>query len=739
MKIAYISTYLPRQCGIATFTNDLYSHIDKKVDYKQHEQHVFALTDEDGQYDYPEQVKMQINVQNHDSYLKVADYINNNDYDICILQHEYGIFGGNSGVFILSLIHNLNIPLVSILHTILEKPSADEKAILIAIAQRSSKLIVMNSDASSILEAVYHIPKSKLTYIPHGVPTFPKTQLEAKKIIGYEDKKIILTFGFIGRSKGIEVAIKALPEVVKNFPDVVYLVVGKTHPNILKSVGEEYRESLVQLIADLGVQEHVKFVNEFLDDDKLSSYLSACDVYITPYISEAQITSGTLSFAIGAGAAVLSTPYLHAKDLLANGRGILFPFNDSEVLAKELNGLFADPAKLSAYRKKSHDFGRHLSWSNLVDAYIDLFKKTTASQYNGHANKDMIGLEDLPKFDLSHIKRLTNNVGIIQHATYSIPNYKEGYCLDDNARALLLVLASYKDFRDEDSINLISTYLSYMNYVQLDDGRFRNFLSFDNRFLDQEGSDDSFGRAIWSLGYLFKRAPYISYYQIGKEMFFKAIPQFSKLTSIRAIAYTILGITHYLEHQPNDERMLQELRQLIDFMLREYKAHQSESWQWYERIVSYDNAILPLAMLRSYTYLKDEELKDVGLKTLDFLDEILFTNGYLSAIGNQGWYSEGKKAAKFGQQPIEVTSVVSLYNEVYKLTGKVEYLEKCVHAFQWFSGANDLKLTLFDSETKGCCDGLETHGINRNQGAESTVCFWLSHIVVHEALSKFKG
>jgi len=739
MKIAYISTYLPRECGIATFTNDIFSHIHRKIDYDKHEQNVFVITEDDATDEYPQEVKFQIRVNNSGDYRAAATFINDNGYDLCVLQHEYGIYGGDQGRYVLTLIHLLNIPLISILHTILEKPSAEEKSVLMAIAQRSAKLIVMNSEANRILNTVFHIPINKIVHIPHGVPTFTKKQQQAKELLGIADKKVLMTFGFIGRSKGIEVALKALPKLVDSFPEILYLVVGKTHPNILKNQGEEYRESLVQLTKNLNVEDHVRFVNQFVDDDTLSTYLSACDVYITPYVSENQITSGTLSFAIGAGAAVLSTPYLHAKDLLADERGILFPFNDSVRLYEELNGLFTNPQKLATYRKKSSEFGKHLSWSALVDTYVDLFEATSGTHIQGYDKSPLTSLEELHLFDLSHIKRLTNQVGIVQHATFATPNLKEGYCLDDNARALFLLLASLEHFEDEDSKNLISTYLSYMNYVQKENGQFRNFISFDHQFLDECGTDDSFGRAIWSLGYLFKRAPYYSFHQLGNELFFRAIPQFSKLTSIRAIAYTILGIVYYLEYQPNDERLLTELEQLTNFMVKEYEAHQSNDWQWFERILSYDNAILPLAILRAYPHLKMENLKEIGWKTANFLDEILFKNGYFSPIGNEGWYSEGQPLAKFGQQPIEVASAVLLNRELYKQSGNTTYLSKCIIAFEWFAGANDLKLPLYDEETKGCCDGLERHGVNRNQGAESTICYWLSYIALHDALSSFKS
>lgn len=733
MKIIYVSSYLPRQCGIATFTHDIIQSVRQSD--SETIQDVIALTDADT-YDYPKEVVSEIRQHEHQDYLDAADYINTNGYNCCIIQHEYGIFGGQSGVYIMSLVKRLNIPVVVNLHTILENPSVDEKAILVGLANRASRLIVMNSYAEDLLRKIYKVQHTRIVHLPHGVPDFPKQQADAKLELGFSGNLLIETFGFIGRSKGIETVIKALPKVVASFPEVRYLIIGKTHPNVARDTGEEYRESLRKLVAELHVEAHVIFVNGFLDEEQLKTYLSACDAYVTPYVNKGQITSGTLSFALGAGAAVLSTPYLHAIDLLRDGRGILFPFKDSDVLAEELLQLFTDPAKLANIRAKAKEFGDSLRWSKIGEKYLELYKQVSTTRFT----TERIPLKEvkefwLPSFDLSHIERMTSSFGIFQHAIYNIPNFKEGYCLDDNSRAMMLMMQAKGAFNYKNASKYINIYLSYIHYVQREDGQFRNFVSLSNQYLDEVGSEDAFGRAIWSLGSVFHNPPFSGQYQLAKEIFFRAKPHFRSFTSIRAISYIVLGVVAYLKDHPNDNAMLDELDFLTNFIIHEYQSNSTADWQWFEKVISYDNAVIPYALLSAVPLLKHGEVRDVAFKTLHFLEEIIFSKGYLSIIGNQGWFYYGEeKPSIFGQQPIEVYTVVLLFNEAYKITKEDHYLVKAQQAFQWFTGANELSLSLYDDETKGCCDGLEFHGINRNQGAESTICFWLSFISIYQIM-----
>ena len=456
MKITYIATYPPRECGIGTFTNNLFkSMLDETANRnKGHEGLVIALNDNDLTYKYPEEVKLTIRQDHQEDYLKAVKYINLSGADVCVLQHEFGIFGGQSGVYILPLLHRLEIPLVVTLHTILKTPSYNEKAVLKEICKMAQKIVVMSHKAIEFLTTIYDVPAEKIVLFEHGVPDIQYNSEKSKKEFKLENKKVLLTFGFIGRSKGIETVIKALPEVVKKYPELIYIVLGKTHPNVLRHSGEEYRISLLRLVKNLQLEKHVLFLNEFIDEQNLFKYLYACDIYITPYLNEAQITSGTLSYAVGVGAAVLSTPYWHAAELLADGRGRLFNFNDSDELSKILTDLFDKPEELNELKNNAGEYGKKITWPKTGEKYIALIEKLAKEENLVSTQKEMEpDLHILPPFSLAHINRLTDDTGIIQHAKFGIPNLKEGYCLDDNSRALLMVLMAYREMKDKRALD----------------------------------------------------------------------------------------------------------------------------------------------------------------------------------------------------------------------------------------------------------------------------------------------
>lgn len=734
MKIAYISTYPPKQCGIATFTQDLKNAI---ADNENIVQHIFAIADDNDDHPNDSEVVFIIKRNHIEDYYDAAQFINQQAYDFVIIEHEFGIFGGNSGMYILAFAKSLTTRLLVSFHTVLERSSNDENAIFIELAHLAQRIIVMSQFAISMMEKIYHISPEKVVCIPHGVPEFTLTHQQAKENLHLTNKKIILTFGFIGRNKGIELVIKALPHVVKKHPDVLYIVAGKTHPNVLLHSGEEYRDYLEELVEKYQLSEHVHFLNQYLPIDTLTNLLSACDVYITPYINEAQITSGTLSYAIGAGAAVISTPYWHAKDLLSEERGILIPFKDRTYLADCLNHLFDEEEILSNYRAHAKAYGDQITWKKIGLKYLNLFHELKKTDATPEAIIDEKFSEaNYPTFNFEHINRLTNHVGILQHAKYATPNYFEGYCLDDNARALLLDLMAYRQYQFDIKELHLSTYLAYLFYAQNEDGTFKNFMNFQHQFIDQEFSEDAFGRAIWALGQFFQLSPIISHYEMAKEMFFKALPHFIPLKSNRAIAYTILGICAYLETNQNDENMTELLRQMVQKLIAEYEAHQTENWDWYEHIISYDNAILPYSILLAHQYLNDNYFKRVGIKTAEFLDQIVFKGNYLRLIGNKNWYKKGEEPCHIGQQPIDAASMVLLYETLYKVTEQKNYLTKMKMAFEWFLGRNELQMPLYDDNTKGCCDGLEQFGINRNQGAESTLSFWIAYLTVIKHIHK---
>lgn len=740
MKIAYIATYPPRECGIGTFTNNLLKSMlaVNKNTVNRDEGFVIAINDNDLTYKYPKEVKLTIRQDYQEDYIKAVKYINISGADVCILQHEFGIFGGQSGVYILPLLHRLDIPLIVTLHTILKTPSYNEKAILKEICKMACKIVVMSHKAVEFLTSIYDVPEEKIALIEHGVPDIHFSPEKSKKEFKLENKKVLLTFGFIGRSKGIETVIKALPDVVKKYPELIYIVLGKTHPNVLRHSGEEYRIFLLRLVKNLHLENHVIFLNEFIDEQDLFKYLYACDIYITPYLNEAQITSGTLSYAVGVGAAVLSTPYWHAAELLANERGRLFNFNDSVELAETLTELLDNPAILKRFKDNAGEYGKKITWPKTGEKYVALAEKIMEDEHPMVTLKETeLDLLILPPFSLAHINRLTDDTGIIQHAKFGIPNLKEGYCLDDNSRALLMVLMAYRQKKDVRALELSPIYLSYIHYLQNADGTFRNFLSFSRNFLDEVGSEDSFGRTIWALGYLMANAPNDAYYQTGKLVFFNAAPNFEKLKSIRGIANTMIGISYYLKSNPSDDSMTERLRNLANVLLKHYNENNTPEWKWFESLLAYDNGILPLALLHSAEILNDDKITNAAIESMNFLTSHTLRDNYLSIIGNEKWYKKEGERSVFAQQPIDAMAMVLMYHQAFYLTKDKDYLNKLYTSFLWFLGENDLRMSLYDFETKGCCDGFESYGINRNQGAESSLAYLISHLTVLKAYEEF--
>ncbi|WP_010419400.1 glycosyltransferase family 4 protein [Anaerophaga thermohalophila] len=740
MKIAFIGTYPPRQCGIGTFTNNLVKAIHANTENKKISDTamVVAINEDGSQYEYPEEVKHVIRQNHQRDYINAAKVINYSDAGVCILEHEFGIFGGDDGVYILPLLHRLEVPLIVTFHTVLKDPSYTQRSIVQEIGKKAARVVVMSRRAVEFLEDIYHIPKEKITLIEHGVPEFDKiSRKAAKEKHGLENRKVLLTFGLLSRNKGIETVLNALPPVVKNHPNLLYIVLGATHPSVLKHSGDEYRNYLKRLVKSLGLEKNVFFNNEFVTEAKLFEYLTASDIYITPYLSEAQITSGTLSYAVGAGCAVVSTPYWHAQELLDNGRGRLFGFKNSDELSNVLLELLDDDDKMVALREKAFEYGKKIRWPKIGKQYLYLAEYVFDNwDKEPEPEKLAIDVSLMPSYNLSHIKRLTDDTGIVQHAKYGIPNLKEGYCMDDNARALIMALMAWRQNKDKDALSLMPIYLSFIHYMQRENGNFRNFLSFSRQFLDEYGSDDSFGRTIWALGYLIRFAPNDAFKQIGREIFFNSAPHFENVESIRGAANTIIGISYYLKDAQNDEGMVKILKKLAEKLTLAYHTVSSDDWQWFEDQMTYDNAILPLALFAAFEVTGIEEYFDIAVKTTRFLESIVFKSGFLTPVGNQGWYQRGGRVPEFDQQSIDVMAMVLLYYQIFQITKEKSYIEKMFTSYLWFLGENSLRLPLFDHETQGCCDGLESQGVNRNQGAESTLAYWISHLTVLAAQEK---
>ena len=441
---------------------------------------------------------------------------------------------------------------------------------------------------------------------------------------------------------------------------------------------------------------------------------------------------------MGVGAAVISTPYWHAAELLADGRGSLFDFGNSGELASTINNLFDHPKDLQQLKKSALDYGRNFTWPRTGEKYVALFETILKEDYKPAETKEnVLDLLILPPFSLAHINRLSDDTGIIQHAQFGIPNLKEGYCLDDNARALLMVLMAYRQKKDKRALELSPIYLSYIHYMQNEDGTFRNFMSFNRNFLDEVGSEDSFGRTIWALGYLLRHAPNDAYYQAGSVVFFKAAPNFEKLKSIRSVANSMIGICYYLRTNPSDDSMTERLRNMAFKLITHYEKNESPDWLWFESLLAYDNGILPLALLHAAGILNDDRVTQVAFTTMDFLTTHTMKDDYLSIIGNKKWYKKEGERSVYAQQPIDAMAMVLMYHQAYLLTKEKGYLNKLYNSFLWFLGENDLRMSLYDFETEGCCDGIESYGVNRNQGAESSLAYLISHLTVLQAHEEF--
>ncbi len=736
MKIAFIATYPPEKCGIGTFTHNLRNAIEQVTRGNDtYTTSIVAVSATPAEFNYPEEVKYIINKNNPKDYVEAADFLN--EYaDICFLQHEFGIFGGENGNYILSLLSRLKIPLVTTFHTVLNKPSKGQLSVMSAISKRASRVFVMSDMAVDFLEHIYKVERDKIVKIEHGVPVFHMPSREnLRRNLGFEGKKVLLTFGLLSRNKGLEVVINALPKVVKKFPDVQYVILGKTHPNVVKESGEEYRNYLKLLAQKRGVEDYVVFDDRYVTDEELIQMLKATDVYITPYLNEEQITSGTLSYAIGVGTVVLSTPYWHATELLDEQRGILFPFNNSDILADELIDLFENPQKMEKIRDAASMYGARLSWPKIAQRYLtsldDVLKETLPEIIPYGLNID---ISVMPEFNLKHLRKLTNHTGILQHTKYDVPNLKEGYCIDDNSRALIMVLMARKHIRDVNLSAYVTRFLSFIHYMQKDDGTFHNMLKYNYGYIPEKDSEDAFGRTIWALGTLVWEAQSDGHRKLAVEIIEKALPNVDKLKSLRGKANTLIGLCHYAGHDDNRLKAVKDkIVMLADELVTAFKKTDSGIWRWFEDVLTYDNGILPLALLNAFNTTGDRRYIDVAVKSMNFLEKNTLINGVFIPVGNREWYKKGRKKQEYDQQPLEAMSMVMAYLELYKITGDEKYLRSMFRTYLWFLGNNTNHVSLYDHRTGACFDALTPKGVNENQGAESLIAYWISHFTVQEA------
>jgi glycosyltransferase involved in cell wall biosynthesis len=735
LDIVYVGTSVPKRCGIATFADDLGTSVSGEMGGRPYR--VVAITDRPGGYDYPSQVTFEIRKNVIRDYALTAEYLNGSSAQIVSLQHEFGIYGGDAGKYLSVLLCHLKKPVVTTLHTILENPPRDYREAFEDVINCSQRLITMSRTGAGMLKEIYGVPESKISVIHHGVHDVPFVDSNFyKEQFNVEGLTVLLTFGLLSPNKGIETALEALPAVVENYPNTVYIILGATHPEVKKVYGEEYRLSLERKARDLQIVDNVVFQNRFVDLQELTEYVSCCDIYITPYLAKEQITSGTLAYAVGMGKAVVSTPFWYAQELLADSRGVLVDFGDVKGMANALSDLIGDSVRRNRMRKSAYEYGRTMVWREVGRQYVEMFLDVLNERENldvGSVWKQkMLPQTTLPELNLDHLISLSDNVGLLQHACFGIPDRDHGYSADDVGRGLAAIMTLYNRQQEEQVLPWIRTYVSFLKHAQMETGHFHNFMSYDRKFQDDEGSEDTLGRVLWGLGTVVRWGPKQQIRALAQDMMDRATPRILELEAPRAMAYSIIGIDHLLQKFEGASKFRRILVQLADDLVHLYKQNRTPDWHWFEDAITYGNAKIPEALLRAYQVTQNEEYRDIALESLDFLTKEQWNGIYFELIGNEGWYPKGGDKAFFGQQPVDAGYLVEAYVAASEVSDKYTYLELARHAFEWFLGRNRLNAALYDFADGSVADGIDSNGISANQGAESVVCYLLAVLALSE-------
>ncbi len=734
-RIAFLGGYEPRRCGIATFTTEVCESVAAAAPGA--ECFAGAMNDRVEGYRYPQRVRFEIFEKDLDSYRRAADFLNFNNAEILCVQHEFGIFGGPAGSHLLALLKEVRMPVVTTLHTVLRDPNPAQRKVMEELVRRSDRVVVMARKGAEMLRDIYAVPDAKVDVIPHGIPDIEFADSSVHKAqFGVEGRMVLLTFGLLGPGKGIEHVIEALPEIVRRHPSVVYLVLGATHPHLVAREGESYRLSLERLADDRGVKEHVIFYNRFVTLDDLKEFIGATDIYVTPYLNEQQITSGTLAYVFGAGKAVVSTPYWHAQELLADGRGKLVPFRNPAAIAEAVCEFLDDPAQMERTRCAAYAMGREMIWHAVAQRYLESFQRARADR-RAMPRAAFAGWTlasrpyDLPPLRLDHIIRMSDGTGIFQHAIFNVPNFHEGYCTDDNARAFILcnlLDETSGDLPVENLGKLATSYLAFLAAaLNNETGHFRNFMSHGRQWLEQAGSQDSHARALWAVGAGAGRSRNTGHRRLCAQLFERGLSIVSAFSSPRSWAFTLLGIHEYLRGYPTTPAVLAARELLTGELVRLWKSCATEKWPWFEPSATYDNARICQALILSGQWMPDPEAQEIGLKSLLWLVSIQKTQaGHFRPIGSNGFYHRDGARADFDQQPVEAQAMVSACLEAFRATQDTMWSREAKRAFEWFLGRNGLGVPLYDSTTGGCSDGLHADRISENQGAESSLAFHLA-------------
>lgn len=737
-KIAIVSTYVPRHCGLATFALDLAVNYQKAGEKSDSGTPVIvAMSNSRGEFDYPEEVGYEIVKGNRHDYETAADFINQSSLDLVSIQHEYGIFGGFDGEYIIDFMKRLRRPVAVTLHTVLQEPTDGQRRVLKAVCELATTVVIIAKAAEPILVREYSVDPQKIIHIAHGAPDLPFTDPSYyQESFGLTGSQVLMTFGHLGPSKGIEVALDAIALLKDEFPKLVYLIVGATHPELIRQFGEEYRNGLKKRIKKLGIENHVRFVNEYLNDRQVEEYLQTADVYLSPYPGAQQISSGPLAFAVAAGKAVVATPYVAAQEILADGRGALTPFNDAKALAATLRKLLSDPIGRVRMRKAAYKFGRTFTWENVGKLYRRMALDIMVGWHTpNHVEPEPV--KKPGKLNWTHFYTLCDNTGMFQHAKFDVPNRNHGYCTDDNARAFIVAIKDYQQVQNLDRLPLMRVFLSFLEHAWNPEKRLmRNFMDYDRTWAEEFGSDDSQGRALWALGVGAANCPWNAGQRGSFELFHSLLPMMEQLSSPRSWAFAILGIDAYLEKFDGDLPVRKVGLRLAKRLATLWDKVSTHEWSWFEESLAYDNGRFCEAMIAVSKWTGNEKYRDIGLGSLAWLFWACMegTKNHISLVGSSGWWKKGQARARFDQQPVDAASLVAAARRAFDVTRHPEWWQKMMLAHEWFLGRNDLGLPLVDEKSGGCRDGLMPVGLNENMGAESTLSYMLASLDFESAI-----
>lgn len=730
--IILVGTYPPRRCGIATFTAELRDSLVSTG--SELNCSVVAMSDE-ASYDYPAEVGYVIRQNKTSDYVDVAQGINAANPDVLCIQHEFGIFGGPAGRYLLTLLDSVTCPVVSTLHTVLEHPDGDQKYVFDQLLRRSDKLVVMAERGRDVLRSVWHVSGDKTEVVPHGAPDRPlEDNGFAKAKLGFAGRDYLLTFGLLSPDKGIETVIRAMRTIIAARPQAIYVVSGATHPNLLAQQGERYRESLLALSAKLGLVDAVRFVNEYLATPRFLDNIQAADICIMPYKKEAQITSGTLSYAAGLGKAIISTPFWHAREVLANGRGILTPFGDHDAVAKAVIDLLSNPKWRRLLQLSVFESSRETIWSRLGKRYLEIFLECGRGNLGARLDCSSVNRRQRPKHSLEGVRRLTDDCGIFQYSRLNVPDRMHGYCVDDNARALIL-MHRLPGPVDEERKKLTSIYASFVEHAWNDtQGCFRNFMNYERKWLEDEGSEDSFGRSFMAAAATAVGAHEIGLRRWGDSLVDRVMPHMRKVSWPRSDAFLLIGLSQLAEVRLRTEVIQTIMVEKAGRLAERLVQSRDTDWPWFESHLTYDNARLPEALIRTGNALGDRKLIECGLESLTWLCKRQTSpKGYFRPVATADFVRCRDGGAIFDQQPLEAAATIDACEAALTADSHGPWMTEAERAYDWYFGANDADMSLVEPDGGECYDGLTQAGLNLNQGAESVLAFQLATCAIQRS------